>query len=81
MVLPELASTATIRVLWVFGERAVREPLLVAQLDAAEIKHPILHGDQHFLAVPSGVALEQRSDDTERKMQASPGIADLRACD
>src|SRR6185437_3988165 len=65
----------------VFLERAGFEPLLVAQLDAAEIEHAVLHRHIDLLAAAGTGALEQRGDDTERQMQAGAGVADLRAGD
>jgi hypothetical protein len=59
-------------VLAVFFSGTVREALLVAQLDAAEVEHAVLHR-----AAPSGrgrcgVALIERGDDAEREMQPVP---------
>src|SRR5208283_4949057 len=68
-----------IRVLRIFGQRPVRQALLVAQLDAAEVEYAVLHGDRDLLAEPGGVALEQRADDAKREVHAGAGIADLRA--
>src|SRR5262249_25038454 len=45
-----LAERDALAVLAVFGERPMREPLLVAQLHAREIEHAVLHGAQHLLA-------------------------------
>ncbi len=68
-------------VLAVFGQRAVLETLLVAQFDAREIEHAVLHGAEHLLAAAGAGALEKRGDDAEREMQAGAAIADLRAGD
>src|SRR5581483_11561402 len=68
-------------VLAVFGQRAVREALLVAQLDAAEIEHAVLHGGEHLLTASGALALIERADDPERKMEAGARVADLRAGD
>ncbi len=54
------------------------EPLLVAQLDAAQIQHAVLHRHIDLLAAPGGVALEQRGDNTQRQMQAGAEVTDLR---
>ena len=59
----------------------MREALLVAQLDAAEVQHAVLHGDIDLLPAAGGVALEQGGDDAECQMQAGARIADLRARD
>ena len=48
------------------------EALLVAQLDPAEIEHAVLHGGEHALTAAGAVALKERRDNTERKMQAGP---------
>ena len=48
--------------------RAV-EALLVAQLDAAQVEHAVLHRGQHLLAAAGRLALVERRDDAERQMQ------------
>src|ERR1700735_4422915 len=63
----------------VFLERAVVEALLVAQLDAAEIEHAVLHGGGDPLALAAMGALIERGDDAERQMQSGAAVADLRA--
>ena len=65
----------------IFGQRPVRQSLLIAQLHAAQVQHAILHRDVHLLATPGGVALIQCGDDAKCKMQSGAGIADLRAGD
>ena len=55
------------------------EALLVAQLDAGEVEHAVLHGGEHPLAASGAQALIERADDAEREMQPGAGIADLRA--
>src|SRR5216683_2220334 len=62
-------------------ERAMGQALLVAQFDAAEVEHAVLHGRKHLLAAPGGVALVERGDDAEGEMETGAGIADLRAGD
>src|SRR5688500_9513974 len=57
------------------------EPLLITQLDAAEVEHTVLHRAEHALATAGAHALEQRRDDAEREMQAGAAVADLRAGD
>ncbi len=60
-----------VRILRVFlHDVRAREPLLVAQLHAAEIEHAVLHRREHALAAAGGVALVERGDDAERQMQA-----------
>ena len=72
-----VAERNAFAVLAVFGQRAVREPLLVAQLDAREIEHAVLHGAEHLLAAAGAVALIERGDNAEREMQA--GAANRRS--
>jgi hypothetical protein len=57
------------------------EPLLIAQLDAAQIQHAILHRHIDLLAAAGGVTMMQRAHDAQRKMQPGAGIADLGAGD
>src|SRR5437870_5077044 len=57
-----LAERQALAVLAVFLQRPVREALLVAQLDAAEVEHPVLHGAEHALAAAGAVALVERRD-------------------
>src|SRR6185312_3896164 len=54
---------------------------LIAQLDAAEIEHAVLHRRQHALAATARVTLVERGDDAEREMKAGAAVADLRAGD
>src|SRR5215471_1619459 len=68
-----------VRVLRVFLERTMGEPLLVAQLDASEVEHAVLHGDVDALAAAGAVALIERAHDADCEVQAGAGIADLRA--
>src|SRR5262245_57637904 len=72
------AERNALAVLAVFLERPVLEALLVAQLDAGEIEHAVLHGGEHALAAAGAVALIERCDDAEREVQPGAGIADLR---
>src|SRR5581483_4022536 len=76
-----LAERHAFAVLAVFGERAVFEPLLIAQLDAGEIEHTVLHRREHLLTAAGARALKECGDDAEREMKAGAGIADLRAGD
>ena len=46
------------------------QPLLVAQLDAAQVQHRVLHRRQHLLAAAGGVALVERGDDAQSQVQA-----------
>src|SRR4029077_1623973 len=76
-----VAERDALAVLAVLGERAVLEPLLVAQLDAREVEHAVLHGAQHLLAAAGALALDQGAGDAEREMEPGAGVADLRAGD
>src|SRR5262245_25388208 len=76
-----LAERDPLAVLAVLRERAVLQALLVAQLDAGEIAHAVLHGGEHALAASGAHALVERADDAEGEMQAGAGIADLRTGD
>src|SRR6185437_13912710 len=76
-----IAEGNVLAVLAVFGERPRFQPLLIAQLHAAEIEHAILHRDGDALALAGGRALEQRCDNTKAKMQTRAAVADLRAGD
>src|SRR5215207_10812504 len=55
------------------------EALLVAQLDAAEVEHAVLHGAGDALAAPRRDPLEQSRDDAKPEVKAGAGIADLGA--
>ena len=47
----------------------MREPLLIAQLHAAEIEHAVLHRDIDLLAAARADALIKCGDDAEREME------------
>src|SRR5438093_171404 len=66
-------------ILRIFLERAVREPLLVAQLDPAQVEHAVLHGDVDLLPAAGAIALIERAYDADGEMQAGAAVADLRA--
>src|SRR5262245_45983181 len=68
-----LAERDAFAVLAVLRERAVLQALLVAQLDAGEIEHAVLHGGEHALAASGADALVERADDAEGEMQAGAG--------
>src|SRR6516225_5787658 len=68
-------------VLAVFGQRSVPQTLLVAQLDAREIEHAVLHGAEHALPAPGADALIERADDAEGEVQTGAAVADLRPGD
>src|SRR6201987_6235650 len=68
-------------VLAVFGERAVRQALLIAQLDAREVEHAVLHGAEHALPAAGADALIERAHDAEGEVQPGAAVTDLRAGD
>src|SRR6202040_1610626 len=76
-----LAERNAFAVLAVLDQRPVLEPLLVAQLDAGEIEHAVLHRCEHALAAARAVALVERAGDAEGEVQPGAGIADLRPRD
>src|ERR1700758_4497583 len=76
-----LAERNAFAVLAVFGQRSVRQTLFVAQLDAGEVEHAVLHGAEHALSAAGVHALIERADDAERDVQPGAAIADLRAGD
>src|SRR5262252_5862880 len=74
-----IAEAHALAVLAVFGQRAMLQPLLIAQLDTAEVEDAVLHRSQDALAAPCADALIERRNNAKREMQAGAGIADLRA--
>ena len=74
-----LAERNALAVLAVLDQRPVLEPLLVAQLDAREIEHAVLHRREHALAAAGAVALVECAHDAEGEVQPGAEIADLRA--
>ena len=74
-----IAERDALAELRVFLQRPVGEALLVAQLDAAEVQHAVLHRRQHALAAAGALALVERAHDAQRQVQAGAGVADLRA--
>jgi hypothetical protein len=64
-----------------FEDLRPREPLLVTQLHAGEIEHPVLHGRKHALTAAGRVALVQGRHDAQGQMQPGSAVADLRAGD
>ena len=57
------------------------QPLVVAELDAAEVHDAVHHRHFHILALASALGLAQRREQTDREMQAGARVADLRARD
>src|SRR5215468_9959810 len=76
-----LAERDAFAVLAVFGQRSMRQALLIAQLDAGEIEHAVLHGAEHALPASGADALIERADDAECEVQTGAAVADLRAGD
>src|SRR5262249_13243356 len=76
-----LAERDAFAVLAVFGQRSVRQTLLIAQLDPGEVEHAVLHGAEHALPASGAGALIERADDAEREVQPGAAVADLRAGD
>ena len=71
-----------VRVLRVFlHDPGAGEPLLIAELHAAEVKHAVLHRGEDFLAATRALALIERGDDAERQVQPCAAVADLRGRD
>src|SRR5262249_51787386 len=70
-----------IRVLRIFLERAVLEPLLIAQLHPAEIEYSVLHRALDALAAARLFPLKQRRKNSCHQMNPGTGIADLGAGD
>ena len=68
-----------IRILRVFLQRTVGEPLLIAELHAAEVEHRVLHRARDALAAAALLALDQGGQDAGDQVDAGPRIADLRA--
>ena len=64
-----------------FQDLRPREPLLIAQLHAAQIEHAVLHRREHALTAAGRVALVQGRHDAQRQMQSGSAVADLRAGD
>ena len=69
-----------VRILRVLLERTVLEPLLIAQLDATEVQHRVLHRAGDALTAARLFTLEQRGEDAGHEMDAGARVADLRAC-
>ena len=50
----------------------MRETLLVAEFDAAQIEHTVLHRTDHALSPPGLLALKESGHDPEGQVQAGP---------
>ena len=57
------------------------QPLLVPQLDTAQIQHRILHRHGHFLAFAGLLTADQCGQDADQKMHAGVAVAERRAAD
>jgi hypothetical protein len=55
------------------------KPLLVAQLDPAEVEDGVLHGAHDALALAALFTMEQGGQDASDQMDAGAGVADLGA--
>ena len=57
------------------------EPLLVAELDAAEIQHRFLHGHEHPLPLPVFSTLHEGGEDADQDVIAGVAVAECGAAD
>src|SRR5258705_1184530 len=57
------------------------ETLLVAQLDAAQVQHRVLHRDGHLLPLARLVAADQRRQDADRDVHARVAVAERSRAD
>src|SRR5258705_5793551 len=57
------------------------EPLLVAELHAAEIQHRFLHGHEHPLALAGLLALQEGGEDADQEVVAGVTVAERAAAD
>ncbi len=57
------------------------EPLLIAQLDAAQIQHRILHRHRHFLAFAGLRAADQRGQQADRQVHSGIAVTQRRPAD
>src|SRR5258705_6731019 len=57
------------------------EPLLVAELDAAEIQYRFLHGHEHPLALAGLLTLHEGSEDADQEVHAGVAVAERGAGD
>ena len=62
----------------VFAQRSVLQPLVVAELDPAQVQHGMLHGDGHALSAAGVLALVERGQDAGHRVDAGARVADLR---
>jgi len=69
-------------ILWVLRQVAdALEPLLVAELDAAEIQHRFLHGHEHPLALTCLLTLHEGGEDADQEVHAGVAVAERGAGD
>src|SRR5881409_3666825 len=57
------------------------EPLLVAELHAAEIQHRFLHGHEHPLALAGLLTLHEGGEDADQEVHAGVAVAERGAAD
>src|SRR4029077_5085219 len=50
------------------------QPLLVAQLDPAQVQHRVLHGGRDLLALAGLVALDERGEDADQQVHAGVAV-------
>jgi hypothetical protein len=55
----------------------VLQPLVVAQLDPAQVQHRMLHGDGHALSAAGVLTLVERGQDAGHRVDAGARVADL----
>ena len=70
-----------VRILRILLERPVRQPLLIAQLHAAQVQHRILHGDRHALPAAALLPVQQRGENAGHEVNAGARVANLGAGD
>ena len=54
----------------IFRKRTMLQALLIAEFDAAEVEHAVLHGGKDALTAAGAVTLIKRCNNAEREMQA-----------
>ena len=65
----------------IFGQIAARQPLVIAELDAAKVHHAVHHRHLDVLADARALGLPERREQADREMQPRSRVADLRAGD
>src|SRR4029077_3250510 len=71
-----------VRILGVFlHDAGPGQSLLVAQLDATQVQHAVLHRGEHLLAAPRADPLIKGAHDPKGEIKAGTAVADLRTGD